>query len=77
LRSAGDRGEERWQRSVFVPAYDQDRTVYFDDLTAVDRAKAPAPDLARVRSVLFVIDTTNTRPGTYGRLWIKGVKLQR
>jgi hypothetical protein len=76
LRGNGS-GEERWQRSVFVPVYDQDRTVSFDDLTAIDRAKTPAPDLTRVRSVLFVIDTTNTRPGTYGRLWIKSVRLQR
>jgi hypothetical protein len=74
-----DGGEGRWQRSVFVPAFSQERTVFFDDMrTPLGSASAErAPALAGIRTILFVIDTTNTKPGASGRLWIKNVSLQR
>ncbi len=74
-----DGGERRWQRSVFVPAFSQERTVFFDDMrTPLGSASAErAPALAGIRTILFVIDTTNTKPGASGRLWIKNVSLQR
>ena len=72
-----DGGEGRWQRSVFVPAFSQERTVFFDDLNApLGAAAGRSPDLTRIRNILFVVDTTNTKPGASGRLWIKNVALQ-
>jgi hypothetical protein len=61
----------RWQRSVFVDTIEQDRTVYLDDVTPAGETPAPQPDLASIRSVLFVVDTTNTKPGASARLWLK------
>ena len=72
LRS--DRG--RWQRSVYVDAEDQERTVFFDDLRPID-AETDKPPRAEIHSVLFVIDATNTKPGTSGRVWITNPALQR
>lgn len=74
---AEPRGEERWQRSVYVSASPEDRTVYFDDCRPVGVTHSEQPPLADVRSVMFVIDTTNTRPGATGRLWISALALQR
>jgi hypothetical protein len=72
VRGAGPRGvEERWQRSVYVSPIDEDRTVDFSDLTPVEKTGAPRPDISAIRSILFVVDTTNTKPGASGRLWIK------
>jgi hypothetical protein len=68
---------QRWQRSIFVDAFDQPHTVYFDDLTRIGTARTVTPPLADVRSILFVIDTINTKPGVAGRLWIKGPALER
>ena len=34
------------------------------------------PPLADVRSLLFVVDTTNTKPGTSGLIWITDPVLQ-
>jgi hypothetical protein len=73
----GAGGAERWTRSVFVDRFDQERTVYFDELTPVGATETWKPPLESIRSVLFVIDTTNTKPGASGRIWIKHVELQR
>jgi hypothetical protein len=73
---AGDGTGERWQRSVYVDTFDQVRTVSFDTLTPAGATRTAAPRLADVRSVLFVIDTVNTKPGASGRLWIKRAALE-
>jgi hypothetical protein len=77
LRAADVGGEaERWQRSVYVDTFDQERTVYFDDVTPVGATQTWKPDFTGVRGILFVVDTTNTKPGTSGRLRIKSAALQ-
>ena len=41
------------------------------------RTSTPKPSFDTVRAVLFVVDTTNTKPGTSGRLWFKSVAFAR
>jgi len=69
--------DERWQRSVYIGTIDEDRTVYFDDLTPVGVTRTYRPPLADVHSIIFAIDMTNTRPATAGRFWIKRADLQQ
>jgi hypothetical protein len=74
----GGKGEvERWQRSVYVETSDQERTIDFDDLTPVGETGTPGPPLAGIRSILLVVDGTNTKPGASGRIWIKKAALER
>jgi predicted metal-dependent phosphoesterase TrpH len=73
---SGRDGAERWQRSVYVDAVDRERTVSFDDLTPIGPTRS-RPVLADVRSILFVIDTTNAKPSSSGRFWIRQASLQR
>jgi hypothetical protein len=68
---------QRWQRSVYVDAFDQESTVYFDDMRPIGFTRTVQPPLADVRSILFVIDTINTKPGASGRLWIRSPLLQK
>jgi hypothetical protein len=68
---------QRWQRSVYVDAFDQESTVYFDDMRPIGFTRTAQPSLTDVRSILFVIDTINTKPGTSGRLWIRSPLLQK
>jgi hypothetical protein len=68
---------ERWQRSVYVDTVERNRTVFFDEFTPVGATRSPRPPLAEMPSVLFVIDTVNTRSGASGQLRIKSVALQR
>jgi hypothetical protein len=79
LRAPGsdDQAGERWQRSVYVDAFDQERTVDFGALTPIGATHTVAPRWAGVRSIMFVIDTVNTKPGASGRVWIKQAALER
>lgn len=77
LRNWAKPANDRWQRSVYVDTFEQERTLFFDDLTPVGMTSTWRPVLSEVRSVIFTIDTTNTKPGSAGRVWIRNVALQR
>ena len=40
-------------------------------------AEPPLPPLADIISVLFVVDLTNSKPGTSGRVWLSNVRFER
>jgi hypothetical protein len=75
LRKPGATGE-RWQRSVEVEPIAQEREIVFSDLRPAGATETPDAPLADVRSALFVVETTNTKPGASGRLWITTAALQ-
>ena len=50
---------------------------FFDDMTPVGQTQTERPPLERVRNLIFVVDTTNTKPGVSGRIWLKAVRLER
>lgn len=68
---------ERWERSVFVSPSESEQVVRFSDMTAVGRTHDQHTPVERVRSLLFVIDTTNTKPGASGQFWLGDVRLVR
>jgi len=68
---------ERWQRSVHLDGTDRERTVFFEDMTPIGVTSTWRPPVDRVRAIMFVVDTTNSRPGAAGRLWIRTPTLQR
>jgi hypothetical protein len=69
--------EERWQRSVYLDTVDREHVVYFDDLTPVGDPRTWRPALNEIRYVLFVVDTTNTKPGAAGQVVISRPVLER
>ena len=77
LRADGDAYFDRWQRTVYVDTFDQERTVYFDDLTPVGATHTPLPPLRQIHSILWVIDATNTKLGSSGRVWVRDPRLQK
>jgi hypothetical protein len=80
LRAGDDQGaaaRDRWKRTVFVDVSAQDRTIFFDDLTPVGQTHTATPDFAGIRSILFVVDATNTRLGDSGRIWIRKAALEK
>jgi hypothetical protein len=80
LRAGEDQGEasrERWQRTLYVDTTDQERTIYFDDMMPVGETHTFKPVFNSIRTILFVVDATNTKPGDSGRIWIKRADLQR
>jgi hypothetical protein len=76
LRMRRERSE-RWQRSVYIEAFKREQTVLFDDLQPMDPTASARPSLADVHALMFVVDTTNSKPGTSGRIWITEPRLQK
>jgi hypothetical protein len=80
LRAGEGQGEasgERWKRTIYVDTANQERTVYFDDFQPVGRTHSLTPAFSSIRSILLVVDATNTNPGDSGRIWITSAALQR
>jgi len=70
-------GQSRWERSVYVDVFNQSHTIFFDEFRQLEGNPAAAPNLADVQRILFVVDTTNAKPGTLGRVWITAPQLQK
>ena len=68
---------ERWQRSIYIDAIDSERSVVFDDMRPVGVTHTPRAVPENIRAILFIVDTTNTKPGASGRIWIKNVRLEK
>jgi hypothetical protein len=64
LRPVGNNNPPRWQRSVYLDQMTRTVTVFFDDMHAVPGHVAAAPPLASIGSLMFIVDTTNTKPGS-------------
>lgn len=80
LRAGDDQGEasrERWKRTVYVDTTAQERTIYFDDLMPVGETHTFRPIFGGIRSILFVVDATNTKMGDSGRIWVKKAALEK
>jgi hypothetical protein len=77
LRAPDGAAGQRWHRSVYLEPAEREITVWFDDMLPRGTTATPKADLARVESVLFVVDTVNTPMGGNGRLWLDDVRYGR
>ncbi len=73
----GESLQGRWLRSVFVDTTDRRHAVVFNEMRAVEPPGAGPAPLDAVSSLMFVADTTNSRPGDSGRFWLNDVRLER
>ncbi len=71
-----DRGGERWGRSVYLAPDSSEHAVTLESLIS-DVPRSSRPDFAEASSLLFVIDLTNARPGTTGRIEVSDIFLAR
>lgn len=76
LRLPGGRDGLRWRRSVYVGLEPTLIEVLLADLEPVGGSTTQQPLVARVESVLFVVDTVNARPGDRGVVTISDVGLR-
>ncbi len=72
-----DSPPERWQRSIYVDTSDRVHTIAFGDMRPIAPTRSPRAPLADVHALLFIVDTTNTTPGSSGRIWMKNVRLEQ
>ena len=69
-------GSQRWARSVFADTSEVERRIRFDEMSPVGKTATGRPARDEVRSILFVVDTTNASPGASGRIWLGQVRLR-
>lgn len=74
LRVPASDGGRRWQRSVYLDDSLREIVVPFDEMRPVGPGLAPQPAPGDVRTVLWVVDTTNTRPGSSGRFLLNEIR---
>jgi hypothetical protein len=73
----GGEEDERWNRSVYLDSVRRTVDIPFDDFRAVTSSSSSRPDLSKVESILFVIDTVNTRLGSSGQIQMDDIRYGR
>ena len=66
---------QRWQRSIYLDAEPRDVIVRFAEMTPVGSTRTFDPALAD--TLLFVVDSTNTLPGTEGSFTLENLRVER
>lgn len=67
---------ERWQRSIYLDATPRDVLVPFNDMKPVGTPSTFKFDPAQIDTLLFVVDTTNTTPGSEGAFSISDLRVE-
>ena len=68
---------DRWRRSVYIDQTAREISVFLDDVRPVGQTAQRRLSGASVRDLLFVVDTSNMRPGGSGQFWIDDVTYGR
>ena len=75
VRLLGGQDGRRWRRSAYLDQTPRHIVIPVADLEPTGPATTLRPTVATIRSLLFVVDTLNTRPGTRGTIWLSHVAL--
>jgi hypothetical protein len=70
-------GGERWGKSVYMDAEGGESRIQVDQMRPADLQRGRAPDPSAARSLLFVADLTNARPGDSNAITISDVRFVR
>ena len=73
LRASGA-ADSRWRRSVYVDQMPRAIEVPFADFHGINTSMPEHPALSQIDSVLFVIDSVNTKIGSNGQIQIDDIK---
>ena len=76
VRTSGAAGERRWRKSIYLDETPRQIVIRLAELEPVDRGSL-RPVVARVHSVLLVVDTVNTLPGTSGAVTVRQARFIR
>jgi hypothetical protein len=74
VRLPGGPGQ-RWRRSIFVDQTARPVVVRLQDFEPADAPTTRRPVVAPIQTLLFVVDTVNSRPGSTGTIWLSEVTL--
>jgi len=77
VRAPGGPDGRRWRRSLYLDQASRSFAVRLSELDPVERGSLLRPVIARLQSVLIVVDTVNARPGASGEVRISNVRIVR
>jgi hypothetical protein len=66
---------QRWRKSIYVSETPTPFVLRLQDFEPADRPTVRRPIVTPIQSLLFVLDTVNSRPGATGTLWLSDVIL--
>jgi hypothetical protein len=69
------RAAQRWRHSVFLDPTPRPIVLRISDFEPADAGTSGRPNVVPLQSLLFVIDTVNSRPGTVGEIVVSDVQL--
>jgi hypothetical protein len=75
VRLPGGPDGRRWRRSVYLDETPQTVTASLQDFEPVEPYTSQRPVVAPIQTLLVVVDTVNTLPGSAGTIWISDVVL--
>jgi hypothetical protein len=75
VRLPGGDGDRRWRRSIYLDQTPRSLVMPLQDFEPVDMRTTRRPIVTPIQSLLVVVDTVNTAPGTSGTLWLSNVAL--
>jgi PHP domain len=76
LRAPGGEGE-RWSRSVYLDSMPRTVDVAFNDFRPLGSTSTSRPELSKIDSILYVVDTTNTKAGSNGEIQVDDIRYAR
>jgi len=68
---------DRWRRSVYLDSTPRTVDIAFNDFRPVASAGTARPELSTIDSVLFVVDTINTKVGSNGEIQVDDIRYAR
>ena len=68
---------DRWQRSIYLDEQTREHTVRFSDMRPIATPLGATPRPESVYTLVFVVELTNNKPGSSGRLWIRSAELRK
>lgn len=69
--------DARWVKSIYLDQHEREAVVPLGEMAPADRPGATIPSSTEARSILFVIDLVNARPGTEGEFTVGDIRLGR
>jgi hypothetical protein len=68
---------QRWQRSIYLDETNRALDIRLADMTPMAAGQPRQVPLAAIDSLLFVVDTVNTKPGGSGTVWLDAIRFER
>jgi hypothetical protein len=72
-----DQNQQYWRRSVYIDDTLREIAIPFEEMLPIPESAPRVAPLARILTIMFVVDTLHTPLGSSGNIWIDDLRYQR